>query len=149
MSLPLLVILLFGFVVIPLLILKSLLKHRTLTLQVRQRGLHTRGKVLRVRDDFKGNSSRVDYVFSPPEGPEIHDSFHDSRQAAATRTPGSPIDIAYLPEAPRHHLRENVGFERPQVILVTLLFLLFASCGGIGVVGNYLQSARQAETPRP
>lgn len=140
MPFPLLVILLALFVGAPLVLLRHFLTFRTITLQVRQRGLHTRGKVLRVQNSKTRSTSTVHYSFRPVEGPEVEDQFTESaEEAASKRAPGSPLDIAYLPENPRHHLREDVGFERPQVILVILLVLSFALCGGSGVLGGYLR----------
>ncbi|RKG94027.1 DUF3592 domain-containing protein [Corallococcus terminator] len=153
MNLQTLTGLLVGFLGLPSLILGLLLYSRRRVVRLEQDGLHARGKVVRVRNP-RNNKRAVDYSFRPPEGPELQGSFQEWPPPASEQTPGSPVDVLYLADAPHHHMAVGTGLSRRFFLILATLLVLFAGVGTLTALREYLthpgqEEARAHTTPAP
>ncbi|RKG94028.1 DUF3592 domain-containing protein [Corallococcus terminator] len=128
----------------PTLILGLLVYIRRGVVRLERRGLHAQGKVLGVRYP-RSNKRTVDYTFRPPEGPELQGSFQEWPPPASEQTPGSPVDVLYLADAPHHHMAVGKGLSRRFFLIAATCLVLFASCATQSVLEEYF--ARQGQDP--
>ncbi|RKH07166.1 hypothetical protein D7Y13_13855 [Corallococcus praedator] len=143
--------LLVGFLGLPSLVLGLLIYSRRLVVRLEREGLHARGKVVRVRNP-RSNKRSVDYAFRPPEGPELQGSFQEWPPPASEQTPGSPVDVLYLADAPRHHMAVGTGLSRRFFLFIATVLVLFASTGTLTALHEYFtrpEKARPSTTPAP
>ena len=144
MSFPTLIGFLVGSLGFPAIILGLLIYIRGGVVRLEQHGLLAQGKVLSVRNP-RSNKRTVDYTFRPPEGPELHGSFQEWPPGPSERTPGSPVDILYLADAPHDHMAVGTGLSRRFFIIVATLLVLFAGFCTQSVLQKYF--TRQGQEP--
>ncbi|RKI01742.1 DUF3592 domain-containing protein [Corallococcus sp. AB038B] len=136
MSLTMLLFLLAVFTGGPALFLGVLSHYRRLTVRLEQHGLRVQGKVVRVNEG-RGKPSTVYYAFSPPDGPELSGKFDEATSVASKRTPGSPVDILYLAEAPEQHMAVGMGFTQGLYLLLMVPLVGFSIMGVLSVLHAY------------
>lgn len=141
MSLTMLLCLLAAFLGVPGLFLAILIQHRRLAVRLEQHGLRAQGKVLRV-EEFLGKPSTVHYAFRPPEGPELSGNFKEASSVASKRTPGSPVDVLYLAEAPEQHVAVGMELNRGLFLFFAVPLVFFAITGALSVLHAYFTQQR-------
>ncbi|MCY1040595.1 DUF3592 domain-containing protein [Corallococcus sp. bb12-1] len=117
--------------------------------KLRARGAHARGTVLRKEhlrhgDGFEEHESTrciLHYSFSLPDGTVLQHTYEDHFMAWTGMSPGSQIDVAYWPEAPRHSLPENGGVNGPLFSACSALALIMMCAGLYGLVDHLWEGA--------
>ncbi|RYZ35472.1 MAG: hypothetical protein EOO71_35330 [Myxococcaceae bacterium] len=154
MSLEFVLLELSTLVVVPLLLLRvrhTYQRHSGL----RRRGTHARAtvteKVLRrgagPRD---GSTCTLHYVFSLPDGTELHHSYEDHATTWLGLSKGSEVDVAYWPHDPSWSLPEGGGVSGPLLGAYTALALMAVGLGVYGLVDHFWDPwAPERQTPPP
>ncbi|RYZ35471.1 MAG: hypothetical protein EOO71_35325 [Myxococcaceae bacterium] len=153
MTLSTLAGMLVGFLGLPGLVLALLTYSRNLVVRLEQHGVRARGKVVRVRNP-RSNKRAVDYAFRPPEGPELQGSFQEWPPPASEQTPGTPVDVLYLADAPHHHMVVGTGLSRRFFLIIATFLVLFAGVCTLTALHEYFtdpgqEEARTRATPAP
>ncbi|MCY1032981.1 DUF3592 domain-containing protein [Corallococcus sp. BB11-1] len=121
------------FVGVPAVMLAFQWKDFAVTWRFHRRGQRVRGEVLRITPGQVDENAAVHYAFRLPDGTVLHHEYSETHEDWTALSPGSPLEVVYLPEDPRRSrpLGMGVGWVRTGFWTLVMLGLM---AGGFGVL---------------
>ncbi|RKH67042.1 DUF3592 domain-containing protein [Corallococcus llansteffanensis] len=103
------------------------------TWRFQRRGQRVQGKVLRVDPGKVDDNAAVHYAFCLPDGTVLHHEYSETSEDWSALSPGSPLEVVYLPEDPRRSRPMGTGIGWVRTGFWTLVMLGFMA-GGLDVL---------------